>query len=63
MISKNNVYSKKSLKQRPHPPPLPPAKSKVFSRRKSHLAMAVIGGRPAPIPNKVCDWLGKQWGW
>ena len=38
------VYSKKCLKQRPQPPPLPPAKSKVFSRRKSHLAMAVMGG-------------------
>ena len=57
------VYSKKCLKQRRQPPPLLPEKSKVFSRRKRHLAMAVIGGRPAPIPNKVCDWLGKQWGW
>ena len=36
------VYSKKSLKQRRQPPPLSPAKSKVFSRRKSHLATAVI---------------------
>ena len=39
------VYSKKCLKQR---------------RRKSLLATAVILGRPAPFPNKVCDWLGKQ---
>ena len=38
------VYSKKCLKQRRQPPPFPPAKSKVFSRRKSHLAMIVIGG-------------------
>ena len=41
------VYSKKGLKQRsqsppPPPQPLPPAKSKVFSRRKSHLTTAVI---------------------
>ena len=39
------VYSKKGLKQRRQPPPpqpLPPAKSKVFSRRKSHLTTAVI---------------------
>ena len=57
------VYSKKCLKQRRQPPPLPSAKSKVSSRRKSHLATAVIGGRPVPIPSKVCDWLGKQWGW
>ena len=28
-----------------------PAKSKVFSRLKSHLATAVILSRPAPIPN------------
>ena len=34
------VYSKKCLKQRRQPLPL--AKSKVFSRRKSHLATAVI---------------------
>ena len=27
------LYSKKSLKQRLQPPPLPPAKSKAFSRR------------------------------
>ena len=57
------VYFKKCSKQRRQSPPFPPATSKVFSRRKSHLAMAVIGGRPAPIPNNVCDWLGKQWGW
>ena len=45
----------------PHPPPpLRLAKSKVFSRRKGHLATAVIGGRLAPIPDKVCYWLGKQ---
>ena len=64
------VHSKKCLKQRrqlnpkPPPPPSPPplrlAKSKVFSRRKGHLATAVIGGRLAPIPDKVCYWLGKQ---
>ena len=36
-------------------PSLPPEKSKVFSRRKIHLATAVILGRPAPIPSKVCD--------
>ena len=36
------VYSKKCLKQRRQPPPLPSPKSKVFSRRKSHLATAVI---------------------
>ena len=36
------AYSKKCLKQRRPPPPLPSAKSKVFSRRKSHLATAVI---------------------
>ena len=38
------VYAKKGLKQRSQPPPqpLPPAKSKVFSRRKSHLTTAVI---------------------
>ena len=35
------VYSKKCLKQRRQPPPLPPAKSKVFSRQKSRLATAV----------------------
>ena len=57
------VYSKKCLKQRRQLPPLPSAKSKVLSRQKSHLAMAITGGRLAPIPNKVCDWLGKQWGW
>ena len=28
----------------PHPPPPLLAKSKVFSRRKGHLATAVIGG-------------------
>ena len=39
-------------KQRRQPPPHPPAKSKVFLRRKSHLATAVIGGRPAPIPKQ-----------
>ena len=44
----------------PSPPPLRLAKSKVFSRRKGHLATAVIGGRFAPIPDKVCYWLGKQ---
>ena len=22
-----------------------------------------IGGRPEPISNRLCDWLGKQWGW
>ena len=41
------VYSKKGLKQGSQPPPKPPpppppAKSKVFSRRKSHLTTAVI---------------------
>ena len=38
------VYSKKGLKQgsQPPPKPLPPAKSKVFSRPKSHLTTAVI---------------------
>ena len=49
---------------RPTPPPPPPplrlAKSKVFSRQKGHLATAVIGGRLAPIPDKVCYWLGKK---
>ena len=57
------VYSKNEcLKQRrqPLPPSLPPGKSKVFSRRKSHLAAAVTLGRPKPITNKVCDWLVKQ---
>ena len=44
----------------PSPPPLRLAKSKVFSRQKGHLATAVIGGRLAPIPDKVCYWLGKQ---
>ena len=55
------VHSKKCLKQRrqlnptPHPPPPPSppplrlVKSKVFSRRKGHLATAVIGGRLAPM--------------
>ena len=47
----------------PSPPPLRLAKSKVFSRRKGHLATAAIGGRLAPIPDKVCYWLGKQWRW
>ena len=40
------VYSKKGWKQRsqslPLPQPLPPAKSKAFSHRKSHLTTAVI---------------------
>ena len=36
------VCSKKCLKQRRQPAPLPPTKSKAFSRRKSHLATAVI---------------------
>ena len=56
------VYSKKCLKQRRQPPtpPVLTAKSKLFSRRKSHLATAVILGRPALILNKVCDWLEKQ---
>ena len=44
----------------PSPPPLRLAKSKVFSRQKGHLATAVIGGRLAPIPDKVCYWLGKK---
>ena len=37
-LEKYVYYSTKSLKQRCQPPPLPPAKSKVFSHRKSHLA-------------------------
>ena len=52
------VYSKKCLKN--DVDPLPPAKSKTLSRRKSHLATAVILGRPAPFPNKFSNWLGKQ---
>ena len=56
---KNYVYFKKCLKQRRQPPlPLTPPSSKVEG--KSHLATAVILGRPATIPNKLCDWLGKQ---
>ena len=56
------VHSKKCLKQRRQLNPTPQSltKSKVFSRRKGHLATAVIGGRLAPIPDKVCYWLGKQ---
>ena len=48
LISKlKYAYFKKGLKQRrrpslPPPQPLPPAESKVFSRRKSHLTTAVI---------------------
>ena len=38
----------------------PPPPSLQQSRRYFHLATAVIGSPPAPIPNKVCDWLGKQ---
>ena len=58
----NICIPKKCLKQRrqPLPPSLPPGKSKVFSRRKRHLAAAVTLGRPTPITNKVCDWLEKQ---
>ena len=55
---------KTTTSTQPYPPPSPPplrlAKSKVFSRQKGHLATAVIGGRLAPIPDKVCYWLGKQ---
>ena len=53
------VYSKKCLKQGRQPPTPPPSKVEVFV---TWLRLR-IGGRPAPIPNKVCDWLGKQWGW
>ena len=44
------VYSKKCLKQRhqpPHPSLSDPAKSKVFSRRKSHLLFAIEYAYPA----------------
>ena len=44
------VYSKKCLKQRrqpPHPSLRDPAKSKVFSRRKSHLLFAIEFAYPA----------------
>ena len=44
------VYSKKCLKQRrqpPHPSLRDPAKSKVFSRRKSHLLFAIEFTYPA----------------
>ena len=51
------VYSKKCLKQK-RQPRTPPS-----SKKKSHVATAVIGGQPVPIPNKVCDWLGKQSEW
>ena len=35
------VYYKKCLNNDVNPPPLPPAKSKVFSRRKSHLPLSL----------------------
>ena len=46
---KKYAYSKKCWKQR-RQPPQPPAKSKVFSCRKSHLAIAV-----------VCKWICLLW--
>ena len=59
-VLKTNNDVNSTLPPPPSPPPLRLAKSKVFSRRKGHLATAVIGGRLAPIPDKVCYWLGKQ---
>ena len=59
-----NVYSKKCLKQRRQPPPLPPAKSKVFSRRKSHLPLSLktIGSAGYTNQwNKRFGWVQVKW--
>ena len=58
------VYSKKCLKSNVNPPPLPSAKSKVSIAPKESPGYeqqlgAFILDRPAPIPNKVYDWLEK----
>ena len=50
------VYSKKCLKQGRQPPTPPSSKVEVFF---TWLRLR-IGGRPAPIANKVCDWLGPE---
>ena len=48
----------KCLKQGRQPPTPPSSKVEVFV---TWLRLTIrIGGRPAPIPNKVYDWLGKQ---
>ena len=36
---------------------------RYFQAQKVTWLRLRIGADPAPIPNKVCDWLGKQWGW
>ena len=57
------VFQKVLLKSNDVNSPLPHSSlQQSRRRRKSHLATAVIGGRPAPIRKKVCDWLGKQYG-